>query len=101
MEKTLCKEIVLDTYTLGTTDIMDYADAHPNEYFDHTYVRSSKRMGDGLIVSEHEPSQAEIDCDDRGLTYWHKLYNGWERSCELQGFAWVCRKNGRYIFITA
>ena len=98
MERTRCREIVIDSYAVGTTDIMDYADAHPNEYFDHTDVRSSKTDFGRLMVSDYEPSRVEIEADERGFYYWHKLYNGWERIDS--GFGWVCRKNGRYIFIT-
>lgn len=99
MELTLCREIVIDSYAVGTTDIMDYADAHPNEYFDHTDVRSSKTDFGRLMVSDYEPSDVEIEADERGFYYWHKLYNGWERTDS--GCGWVARKNGRYIFITA
>ena len=99
MERARCKEIVLDSYAVGTTDIMDYADAHPNEYFDYTDVRSSKTNFGRLMVSEHEPSNSELECDHLGLTEWHDLYNGWQRTSNCIG-VWVCRKNGRYIIIT-
>ena len=99
MELTLCREIVIDSYAVGTTDIMDYADKHPNEYFDHTNVRSSKIDYGRLMVSEYKPSEAELECDERGLIGWHDLYNGWQRTST--GYeCWVCRKNGRYIIIT-
>lgn len=99
MERVRCEEIVLDSYAVGTTDIMDYADAHPNEYFDYTDVRSSKTNFGRLMVSEHEPSESELECDHLGLTEWHDLYNGWQRTSNCIG-VWVCRKNERYIIIT-
>jgi hypothetical protein len=70
---------------------MDYADEHPNEYFDFTEVRSRHTDYGRLMVSEYEPRfKNEED--------WHDLYNGWQRT--TSGFGWVCRKNGRYIIIT-
>lgn len=92
MELTLCREIVVETHCVGTTDIMDYADAHPNEYFDFTEVRSRHTDYGRLMVSEYEPQfKSEKD--------WHDLYNGWQRKSTCDG-VWVCRKNGRYIIIT-
>ena len=98
METTLCREIVIDSYVVGTISIMDYADKHPNEYFDHTDVRSSKTNYGRLMVSDYKPSAAELECDRLGITEWHDLYNGWQRTSN--GYGWVCRKNGRYISIT-
>jgi hypothetical protein len=92
MELTLCREIVVETHCVGTTDIMDYADAHPNEYFDFTEVHSRHTDYGRLMVSEYNPQfMSEKD--------WHDLYNGWQRKSNCDG-VWVCRKNGRYIIIT-
>ena len=99
MERVRCAEIVIDSYAVGTTDVMDYADKHPNEYFDHTNVRSSKIDYGRLMVSEYEPSEAELECDERGLIGWRNLFNGWQRTSTGYG-CWVCRQNGRYIIIT-
>ena len=99
MERVRCTEIVIDSYVVGTISIMDYADKHPNEYFDHTDVRSSKTKYNRLMVSEHEPSKAELECDRLGITEWHDLYNGWQSTSNGDG-CWVCRQNGRYIIIT-
>ena len=96
MERVRCKEILLDTYSVGTTDIMEYADAHPNEYFDFTHVRSRKTDYGRLVVSEYEPDADMVEyLDNRG---WHDCIDGWQRTTD--GFSFVCRKNGRYIFIT-
>ena len=92
MELTLCREIVVETHCVGTTDIMEYADEHPNEYFDFTEVRSRHTDYGRLMVSEYEP-QFKIE---KG---WHDLNNGWQRKSNCDG-VWVCRKNGRYIIIT-
>ena len=99
METTLCREIVIDSYVVGTISIMDYADKHPNEYFDHTDVRSSKTNYGRLMVSEYKPSEAELECDERGLISWHNLFNGWQRISTGYGCC-VCRQNERYIIIT-
>lgn len=93
------KKVVIKGSVCGTTDVMDWADEHPDARFDYTYFESE--LGGwrwGLVVSEHEPSSIELECDDDGLIEWHDLYNGWQRSSGV--FGWICRKNGRYIFIT-
>ena len=64
-----CDEIVVDTYSVGTMDIMDYAEAHPDEYFDYTNVRSSKTDYGQLMVSEYNPTDIDKLCDEQGLTY--------------------------------
>ena len=99
MKRELCREIVVDSYAVGTMDIMEYADAHPNEYFDYTNVRSSKTNFGQLMVSEYEPDESSLECDRRGLHKWHDLPDGWQRIQNVIG-VWVCRKNGRYIIIT-
>ena len=99
MERIRCEEIVIDSYAVGTMDIMDYADEHPNEYFDYTDVCSSKTNIRHLMVSEYEPTDTDKACEDEGLMYWHNLPNGWQRESNTVG-VWVCRKNGRYIIIT-
>lgn len=90
---------MLDSFAVGTTDIMDYADAHPNEYFDYTNVRSKHTDFGQLMVSDYEPSSILLDCYEKGLIEWYDLYNGWQRISFGFGM-WVCRKNGRYIYIT-
>ena len=96
MERVLCREIVLDTYSVGTMDVMDYADEHPNEYFDYTNVRSKHTDYGRLVVSDYAPDKGTIAyMDEIG---WRSLPNGWERF--NNGFSFTCRKDGRYIFIT-
>lgn len=97
--RVLCREIVVDGYAVGTMDIMEYADAHPNEYFDYTDVRSSKTNYGKLMVSEYEPTDTDKAGEAEGLMYWHDLPNGWQRESNMEG-VWVCRKNDRYIIIT-
>lgn len=99
MARTLCKEIVLDGYAVGTMDVMDYADEHPDEYFDHTNVRSKNHNYDRLMVSEYLPDHWEEKLDELNPERWHNLPNGWQREGATPG-VWVCRKNGRYIIIT-
>ena len=96
MERVRCEEIVLDSYAVGTTDIMEYADKHPNEYFDFTDVRSRHTDYGRLVVSEYNPNASMIEYLNR--LGWQDCIDGWQRI--LSGFAFVCRKNGRYIFIT-
>ena len=98
MERTRCKEIVLDSYAVGTIDIMDYADEHPNEYFDFTEVRSRHTNYGRLMVSEYPESDIQAYADDKGLLKWADLPNGWQRRSD--GWLFVCRKNGRQIIIT-
>ena len=98
--KKVCNEIVVDSYAVGTMAVMEYADEHPNEYFDHTDVRSSKTNFGMLMVSEYEPTEIDKACEYEGLMYWHDLPNGWQRESSVVG-VWVCRKNGRYIIITS
>jgi len=93
------KKVVISGCVCGTTDVMDWADEHPEARFDYTHFEPG--VGGwrwGLIVSEHQPSSIELECDEEGLTEWHDLYNGWQRTSF--GIGWVCRKNGRYIIIT-
>ena len=99
MERVRCNEIVLDTYSVGTMDVMNYADEHPNEYFDFTNVRSRHTDFGQLMVSEYQPTELYMICDEEGLNYWHDLPNGWQRTSNCIG-VWVCRKNGRQIIIT-
>lgn len=97
--KEFVKKVIIKGRVCGTTDVMDWADEHPEARFDFTQFESE--LGGwryGLIVSEYEPSDAELECDHLGLTEWHALYNGWQRT--TFGVGWVCRKNGRYIIIT-
>ena len=98
MERIRCKEIVLDTYSVGTMDVMDYADEHPNEYFDFTHVYSKHTDFGMLVVSEYEEDNLMRDCDEEGLYEWRDLPNGWQRRSNYGVF--VCRKNGRQIIIT-
>lgn len=93
------KKVIIKGNVCGTTDVMDWADEHPDVHFSFTHFESE--LGGwrwGLIVSEHQPSSAELECDALGLIQWHNLYNGWQRAAYSLG--WICRKNGRYIFIT-
>ena len=99
MERIRCKEIVLESYAVGTMDIMEYADKHPNEYFDYTDVRSKHTDYGRLMVSEDEPDESTLECFERGIYEWHDLPNGWQRF--NFGFSWLCHKNGRYIIITS
>ena len=100
MERVRCEQIVLDSYAVGTTDIMDYADEHPNEYFDCTHVRSRHTDFGELVVSEFPVNEEkEREYEEKGIRVWHDLYNGWQRTSNCFG-VWVCRKNGRYIIIT-
>lgn len=95
MERVLCKEIVLEGYAVGTMDVMDYADKHPNEYFDHTNVRSKNTDFGQLMVSEYNPCESVLECFEHGSD----LPNGWQRYSDGYCY-WICRKNDRYIFIT-
>ena len=95
-------EITLAPLAGGTIGVMDYADQHPDQYFDHTEVYATYSDGNKryiLMVSEYHPTEIDIECDKKGLTEWHDLYNGWQRTSNCIG-VWVCRKNGRYIIIT-
>lgn len=97
MERTRIKEVRIEGLVLGTTDVMDWADAHPEHYFDFTAFDCDRYPYGGLMVSEYEPSERVKEYLD-GLG-WHDIkYNGWQRTSD--GFGWVCRKNGRYIYIT-
>lgn len=98
MERIRCKEIVLDTYSVGTMDIMEYADEHPNEYFDYTEVRSKHTDYGRLMVSEYPEDDIQAVAEERGLLKWRDLPNGWQRRSCFGIF--VCRKNGRQIIIT-
>lgn len=95
--KKRCEEIVIDSYAVGTTDVMKYADEHPNEYFDHTNVRSSKTDYGQLMVSEHTLDESTKECLDLGIYKWHQCPNGWLR---LNVCGWICKKGERVIFIT-
>ena len=97
MERTLCKEIVLESYAVGTMDIMDYADEHPNEYFDFTHVYSKHTLYGMLTVSDFYADEDMVRYYDR--IGWRDLPNGWQRTSTNTMF--VCRKNGRYIYITS
>ena len=99
MKRVRCKEIVLEKYSVGTMDIMEYADEHPNEYFDYTNVRSRHTNYGRLMVSEYEPTDVDIAAEEMGAYNWVDLPNGWQRESSVIG-VWVCRKNGRYIIIT-
>ena len=101
MERIRCKEIVLETYSVGTTDVMEYADEHPNEYFDCTIVRSKQTKYGSLFVSDYEPDESTLECFEKGIYKWHDLNNGWQRFFFELPLMWVCRKGERYIYITA
>lgn len=93
------KKVIIKGSVCGTTDVMDWADEHPDARFDLTHFEPEHGgFLRGLVVSEHVPSRVELEDDEDGLTEWHDLYNGWQRSSSCVG--WVCRKKGRYIFIT-
>lgn len=99
MERVRCREIVLETYSVGTMDVMDYADAHPNEYFDFTDVRSKHTNYGRLIVSEYDMDESTRECFEQGLYEWCDLPNGWRRWHDGYGM-FICRKGDRYIYIT-
>lgn len=95
----ICKEIVFKSNAIGTTDVMDYADEHPNEYFDCTIVHSEHTDYGHLFVSEFNCSKIDLEAFNDPSTIWEKLYNGWQR--HYSSFAtWICRKNERYLIIT-
>ena len=98
MERVRCREILLDTYSVGTMDVMEYADEHPNEYFDFTEVRSKHTDYGRLMVSEYPETDIQEAAEERGVLKWTDLPNGWQRRSD--GFIFVCRKNGRQIIIT-
>lgn len=87
--------------SVGTMAVMNYADEHKDEYFDHTHFQDINGFST-LVVSEDAPAPWLVECmDENG---WHDLPNGWQRTGEhLSG--WTCRKKKesggyRYIFIT-
>ena len=93
------KKVMIDKSTVGTTDIMDWADEHPDARFYFTHFLSTTNIFYGCVVSEYEPDELFLECEEDGLHEWWDLYNGWQRLHEIVGL-WICRKNGRYIMIT-
>ena len=90
------KKVVIKGCVCGTTNVMDWADEHPEARFNYTHFESEEGGWRwGLVVSEYYPNDDVKEyLDEIG---WHDLYNGWQRTTN---FGWVCRKNGRYIYIT-
>ena len=98
METKIVKEVVLDSFVLGTTDVMKYADEHPEERFSSTTFRC-KNTHDALMVSDMSENDisCSLACFERGIYTWHECPNGWQRH---HNCGWLCHKDGRYIFIT-
>lgn len=81
---------------LGTLAVVEYADAHPSHVFNSTCFMDSH--GHSLVASEYHPDEAFMEMDDDGQYIWHTTPDGWQRVYADCG--WVCRKNGRYIYIS-
>lgn len=90
----MCNKILVPY--LGTMAVMEYADAHPDFVFNKTCFIDGH--GHSLVASEYHPDEAFLSLDEDGAYIWHTTPDGWQRVYAYCG--WVCRKNGRYIFIT-
>ena len=93
------KRIDLATRGSYTTGVVDYANEHPDARFDHTEVYDASGRY-CLMVSEYEPTDTDRECEEHGLTEWHDVCDGWQRTGDANAGVWVCRKGERYIIIT-
>lgn len=78
---------------VSTLEVMNYADAHPNERFDFTHFEFARNYT--LVVSDDD-TRIWDECIEAGIEP-RELPNGWQR---IGLCGWLCRKGDRCIYIS-
>lgn len=91
------KEVAIQR-EINLGSVLAWINEHNDTTFNGTIFHGTSALN-CFIVSDYQPSEIFLDCEEEGLNEWSDC-EGWQITSNVCG-CWICRNDsGRFIFIS-